>query len=82
MSGFDVQVVFGLLAPAKTPPDIVRRLEAEIGKVLARDELKAKLAAQGIRVANPSSAEAFGQRIKKEVAMWTPIVKDLGLQLD
>jgi tripartite-type tricarboxylate transporter receptor subunit TctC len=82
MKNFDVQVVFGVVAPAKTPPEIVRRLESEIGKVLAREDVKDKFAAQGIRIANPTTADAFGQRIRQEVAIWTPVVKELNIKLD
>lgn len=82
MKNFDVQVVFGVVAPAKTPPEIVKRLEAEIGKVLAREDVKEKFSAQGIRVANPTTADAFGQRIRQEVAVWTPVVKELNIRLD
>ncbi len=82
MKNFDVQVVFGLVAPAKTPPEIIKRLETEIGKVLAREDVKEKFAAQGIRIANPTTADAFGQRIRQEVAVWTPVVRELGIQLD
>jgi len=82
MKNFDVQVVFGVVAPAKTPPEIIKRLEAEIGKVLARQDVKEKFSAQGIRVAHPSTADAFGQRIRQEVAVWSPVVKELNIHLD
>lgn len=82
MKNFDVQVVFGVVAPAKTPPEVLKRLETEIGKVLARDDVKEKFSAQGIRVANPTTADAFGRRIRQEVAVWTPVVKELNIQLD
>jgi tripartite-type tricarboxylate transporter receptor subunit TctC len=82
MKNFDVQVVFGVVAPAKTPPEIIKRLEGEIGKVLARQDVKERFSAQGIRVAHPTTADAFGQRIRHEVAVWTPVVKELNIHLD
>jgi tripartite-type tricarboxylate transporter receptor subunit TctC len=82
MKHFDVQVVFGVVAPAKTPPEAVKRLETEIGKVLAREDVKEKFSAMGIRVANPTTADAFGRRIRQEVAVWTPVVKELNIHLD
>ena len=79
---FDVQVVFGVVTPAKTPPEVVKRLETGIGKVLAREDVREKFSALGIRVANPTTADAFGRRIRQEVAVWTPVVKELNIHLD
>jgi len=48
LPGFDVSIWLGVLAPAKTPPDVVARLNSEIRKVMAEPEMKAQLLKAGI----------------------------------
>ncbi len=45
--GFDATTWFGLLVPAKTPPEIVKRLNEEVNTVLKDPEVRAKLATEG-----------------------------------
>src|SRR4030095_5053706 len=58
LPGFEIVSWFGLLAPAGTPAPIVSRLNAEIVKVLERDDIQATLAKQGLEVSpgTPRSA--------------------------
>jgi tripartite-type tricarboxylate transporter receptor subunit TctC len=57
--GFEFYSWYGLWAPAKTPPEIVQRLNAEVNKALAGD-MKDKLKDQGLLLA-PGSAEEFAR---------------------
>lgn len=78
---FEIQSWFGLLAPAGTPAPIVARLNAETVKVLARADVKATLAAQGLEV-NPGAPEQFGAYIKSEIARFAKIGKAAGIKAE
>jgi tripartite-type tricarboxylate transporter receptor subunit TctC len=78
---FEITSWFGLLAPAGTPPPIVGRLNAEIAKVLAREDVKATLGAQGLEVA-ASSPEQFAAHIKSEIGRLTKIARAAGIKAE
>jgi tripartite-type tricarboxylate transporter receptor subunit TctC len=81
LPGFEIMSWFGLLAPAGTPAPIVARLNAETVKALARPDVQATLAAQGLEVA-PGSPEQFGAYIKSEIAKFTRIGKAAGIKAE
>ena len=76
-AGFADQVsVFmqGILAPAGTPREIVDRWQRELARIMARPDIRQRLAALGLEpVVN--SPEAFGAHIKAEVARWSRVIR-------
>lgn len=64
----------GLMAPAKTPPEIVARLNAEMGKILTDADVKAKFQALGAETVS-MSPEAFTKYLEKEDATWIPVIR-------
>ncbi len=78
---FEITSWFGLLAPAGTPAAIISRLNAETVKVLARADVRATLAAQGLDVAS-SSPEQFAAHIKSEIARFSRIAKAAGIKAE
>jgi tripartite-type tricarboxylate transporter receptor subunit TctC len=70
-----------VLAPAKTPPEIVKRMNDEINKVLDQPEVRDKLSAQGIDIVRttPDAARVF---IDKQMDIWAKVVKDNGIKAD
>jgi tripartite-type tricarboxylate transporter receptor subunit TctC len=66
---------YGALAPAKTPPAIVAKLQAAFAKVLAMPEVKEKLFAQGAEAQSSTSAE-FAARIHDELAEWEYVIRE------
>ena len=66
---------FGVWAPARTPPEIVRKLFAATVKALAEPELQKQFQATGGSVAASQSPEAFAAFVKRENAKWGEIVK-------
>ena len=79
--GYEATSWFGLLAPAKTPADVVNKLNGAIMKALADPEVKTKLAEQG---AEPyaEKPEQFAAFIQSETAKWGKVVKQSGASLD
>lgn len=76
-AGFDVGAWQGILAPAKTPPAAVARLNAAVAVALADPGVRAKLAAQGARPTGGSSAD-YASYIQSEIELWTRIVRESG----
>jgi tripartite-type tricarboxylate transporter receptor subunit TctC len=68
-----------LLAPAKTPPEIIKWLEAETLKVLATQEMKEKLYQAGFQV-RPKGADAAWARVTKEIDLFRSIIDQAGIQ--
>ena len=79
--GYDANQWYGVLTQAAVPRDIVARLHTDIVKVLARTDVKDRLAADGAEaVAN--TPEQFAAHIKSEIARWAPVVKASGAKPD
>ena len=78
---FEITSWFGLLAPAWTPAPVVSRLNAEMVKVLAREDVKSTLGAQGLNVAS-SSPEQFAAHIKSEIARFSRIARTAGIKAE
>jgi tripartite-type tricarboxylate transporter receptor subunit TctC len=81
VSGFDAAAWFGILAPARTPAEIVNKLATEVARTLRRQEVRAKLAAEGAEII-ASSPEEFAETIRNDVAKWGDIIKTLGIKPD
>ena len=78
---FEITSWFGLLAPAGTPAPILARLNAETVKVLAREDVRSTLGAQGLNVAS-SSPEQFTAHIKSEIERFTRIARAAGIKVE
>jgi len=81
LPGFEVGSWQGVFAPAGTPPDIVKRLNAEIVKILNTPDVRDKLAALGAEVVG-NSPEEFATMVKAEVGKWADVVKKSGARVD
>ncbi len=79
--GFEAVTWFGVLGPAKLPPDITARLNAEINKALQTPELKKKLGDQGADVAG-STPEQFAKLVRDDMVRWGAVVKESGAKID
>jgi tripartite-type tricarboxylate transporter receptor subunit TctC len=79
--GFEAQTWFGLLAPAGTPSEIVKRLNADVLKALTKPDVKDKLASLGLTIAG-SAPEQFSAYIKSEYTKWAKVIKDAGIKME
>jgi tripartite-type tricarboxylate transporter receptor subunit TctC len=78
---FEITSWFGLLAPAGTPAPVIARLNAEMVKVLARDDVRSPLGAQGLNVRS-STPEEFAAHIRSEIARFTKIARTAGIKAE
>ncbi len=72
---------FGLLMPAKTPREIVIRLNSEIIKILRLPDVRERLATQGAEPVG-NSPEEYGALLKADIARWAKIVATAGIRAD
>jgi tripartite-type tricarboxylate transporter receptor subunit TctC len=77
--GFDVSGWYGLLVPAKTPPDILRKMHSDAAAVLAEPAIRSKFEPLGVDVRS-SSPEEFAARMRTESELWGPIIKAAGIK--
>lgn len=81
LPGYEVINWHGVLAPAGTSPEVIRRAHAEIVKALGSPDVRSKLTADGFEVVG-NSPEAFAQFIRAEMGKWSKIIKGAGITLD
>lgn len=81
LKGYDVTIWYGVLAPKGTPAPVIERLNREITAVMATEEMKKRMEADGANVRTTTPAE-FTALIKTDTAKWTPVVKSSGASLD
>ena len=81
MPGYDAYVLWGVLAPAGTPREIVSKLQSEIAKILELPDIKSKLESQGADVAG-STPEQFAKQIQAEIVKWAKVVKDANVKIE
>jgi tripartite-type tricarboxylate transporter receptor subunit TctC len=79
VKGFEANGWYGIVAPAGTPREIVARLNAEIRRIVATPELRARLDAEGA-IPAADSPEAFAAFIASEIARWGAVLKRAGIE--
>jgi tripartite-type tricarboxylate transporter receptor subunit TctC len=79
--GFAAVGWIGIVAPARTPEAVLDRLNAEVRRLLAKAEVKERLAALSFLPVG-DSREHFAGFIREEVAKWAKVVKESGAKVD
>jgi tripartite-type tricarboxylate transporter receptor subunit TctC len=79
--GFEVTQWYGFFAPAKTPPEIVERLNKEITAILKEPDTAKKFADQGAEVVT-SSPQEFGKFVQNDIEKWRKLIKAAKIQAD
>ena len=80
-AGFESVGWIGLCAPAKTPPAVLDKLNAEVKKFLASPETKERIEQQAA-IPVGDSREHFAAWIRSEIAKWSKIAKESGARAD
>jgi tripartite-type tricarboxylate transporter receptor subunit TctC len=78
VSGFDVDLWYGLLAPAGTSPEIVARYNGVLNEILAQASVREALAKQGMDVKGGPPAR-LAELIANDQPRWSKVVKDAGI---
>jgi tripartite-type tricarboxylate transporter receptor subunit TctC len=79
--GYDVTAWQALFVPAKTPPEIVRKISADTNTALTDPVIKDKLTKTGY-VAEGSSPQELEKLLKSEIAKWSAVIKAVGIKID
>jgi tripartite-type tricarboxylate transporter receptor subunit TctC len=79
LPGFEATSWYGIFAPARTPADVIAKLNAQIAKLLSSPEISDQLQRQGAQPVG-DSPEAFAAQFKAEVTKWGRVVKVAGVE--
>jgi tripartite-type tricarboxylate transporter receptor subunit TctC len=77
----EVALWSGLVAPAATPPAIVKKLEEEVMEVLKLPDVRERLMAMSVQPIG-GSAQDLANRIAMEIPRWTAIANSANVKLD
>lgn len=80
--GYEVTIWLGLFVPVGTPPAVVSRLRADIGKALATAEVKERLNASGGLEPFATSPEQYASLIRSDHGKYGKLVKDIGAKVE
>ena len=80
LPGYDTYEWPGLVAPARTPRDIIDRIQREVALIVAEPGMKERLAALGSQPV-ASTPEEFDAHIRHETALWAGVARNLDLAL-
>ena len=81
LAGYEATAWQGLVGPPSLPPDIVKRLNQALAKVMAMPAVRERLLAGGLDPV-PDTPEEFGRFIRSEIAKWSKIAKDVGAKAE
>jgi tripartite-type tricarboxylate transporter receptor subunit TctC len=79
--GYEAVIWLGVMAPAKTPPAVLRKLNAEIARIVAAPEVKQEWAAQGA-TGLTMSVEEFERYLRGDIDKWAQIVRKAGIKAE
>jgi tripartite-type tricarboxylate transporter receptor subunit TctC len=79
--GLDIGPIVGVAVPAKTPRDVVTKLNAEVVKALRDAEVSAKLTGLGLEII-ADTPEQFAAFLQNEGKKWLPLIRSLNIKLD
>jgi len=76
----DMVTYYGVLAPARTPPAVVARLNADFNRLLARQDVRDALASQGLE-AEPASSDQFAALIRQDIGKARRAIAAAGIRV-
>ncbi len=75
MTDFDVSVFFGLVAPSKTPKEVIEKLNHAFADALNQPDVRKMLLSQGLEFAPSTSPEQLSTFIHNEISKWRPVMQ-------
>ncbi|MBI3935691.1 MAG: tripartite tricarboxylate transporter substrate binding protein [Betaproteobacteria bacterium] len=79
--GYEASTAFGMLAPAKTPKEIIGRLNREVVKILRSAEIKASFGALGLEPVG-GTPEQYAEHLRAELARYAKVIKTAGIRIE
>jgi tripartite-type tricarboxylate transporter receptor subunit TctC len=80
-AGYSFELWWGMLAPPKTPPEIVAQVNADVNRILATSEMKEVFLREGAEPASMSPAQ-FAATIKSEIEGWKKVARDSNIKAE
>jgi tripartite-type tricarboxylate transporter receptor subunit TctC len=81
LKGYDATAWVGLLAPVRTPREVISRLNRDVRAVLAEPEVRRQLEVRGLE-AFPGTPEALAKHMGVEIERWGKVIRDAGVKLE
>jgi tripartite-type tricarboxylate transporter receptor subunit TctC len=78
--GYEMVLWWGVVAPAGTPRPIIDRLSREVAELARQPAFKERLKAYGNMELVSNTPEEFGQLIRSDIALWSKLLKDAGVE--
>jgi tripartite-type tricarboxylate transporter receptor subunit TctC len=79
--GFSLYPWIGLFVPAKTPPEVIAKVNAEASRILSLPDVRARLVPQGIDLST-GSPEDLAKLIREDHARWGKVIRDAGVKAE
>jgi tripartite-type tricarboxylate transporter receptor subunit TctC len=79
--GFEVDLWYAMLVPARTPREVIDKLNAELRVILAMEAVRTKLAAQGLQL-EASTPEQAAAVVRTDIDKWTTVIKSAGIKAE
>jgi tripartite-type tricarboxylate transporter receptor subunit TctC len=79
--GFEVDLWYAMLVPARTPREVIDKLNAELRVILAMEAVRTKLAAQGLQL-EASTPEQAAAVVRTDIDKWTKVIKSAGIKAE
>jgi tripartite-type tricarboxylate transporter receptor subunit TctC len=79
VTGFSIEVFFGVAAPAKTPPDVVARLSKELAEICRLPDVQERITKAGL-IPTYLDSKQFGELIRNDHERFGKIIRDAGIQ--
>lgn len=80
--GYEASVSFGLFAAAGTPADIIKKVNADVQKIVGDPEFQKKYLAQFAMQPVPGSLDAFTEYLRKDSAKWGEVIKKADVKIE
>lgn len=81
VKGYDVVLWHGLIAPKNLPKPVLDRVNGDLNRILQAKDMQDKLAGDGVTAAGGTS-QAFGETIRRDMAMWRNVVQKAGVKAE
>jgi tripartite-type tricarboxylate transporter receptor subunit TctC len=80
--GYEATVSFGLFAPARTPPEVIAKINADVQKIVGDPEFHSKFLERLVVQPVPGPRDEFAEYLRKDSARWAKVIKAANLKIE